>query len=526
MRRVWGIAASFLVGLASLSGPAVQAGPDCTWEQYGNDAGHSFAQSSECSSITPVTLTTLVPKWVVLTGSPVTASPAVADDTVFVGANDGTFYAIDAASGAKKWTFDAGTYDTNSIYVGLVSSPAAPKIEGRRVVIFGRGGTVYVLDGANGQMLTRACIDPRAVTATRCAGSDSHIEILASPAFVWVDGEPWVVIGQDVHNDREVGRTGIVALRIDAPEGGNGDWGMTPLWKFDPENRQTYTGPDLLTTGADTGNGCGGAWSSPSVDVEGDMVFFGTSSCSVGSLAAGPWSGESLYGVSLRSGLFKWQYNPRVDRGEPTRMDDDFGASTNLLPGGRVGGGSKDGWYYALDRNRADGSEIREGEWATHAGEAGHAGGDFAIGGIIGTTATGEVFDEPAVFATTAISTPLNQNSNGLDTTLLEDPGRLFSLHAMSAVDGRILWRSPLSRQSYGAPTYSRGLVYVPSTVGFGLYVFSADTGLLLRVLPLIGAPSSAPAIVGDSVYMGSGTTQEGIPIEALSGIWGFHTPL
>ena len=136
------------------------------------------------------------------------------------------------------------------------------------------------------------------------------------------------------------------------------------------------------------------------------------------------------------------------------------------------------------------------------------------------------VIDEPAIFATTAISTPLNEDSNGLDTTLLEDPGRMFSLHAISAIDGRVLWRSPLSRQSYGAPTYSRGLVFVPSTAGFGIYVFSADSGLLLRVLPLNGAPSSAPAILDDSIYVGTGTTQEGIPIQALSGIWAFHTLL
>jgi outer membrane protein assembly factor BamB len=282
----------------------------------------------------------------------------------------------------------------------------------------------------------------------------------------------------------------------------------------------------MLTTGAGTGDGCGGVWSSPSVDVAGDMVFFGTASCSVGDLENGPWSGESLFGVALRSGAFRWQYNPRIDRGESTRLDDDFGASTNLLPNGRVGGGSKDGWYYGLRRNRSDVNDIGPGEWASHAGQAGHAGGGFAIGGMIGTAAVGESNEEPTIFATTAISTPLNENSNGLDLTLLEDPGRMFSIHAISAIDGRILWRSPLSRQSYGAPTYARGLVFVPSTVGFGVYVFSADTGLLLRILPLNGAPASAPAILGDSIYVGAGTTNEGVPIEFLSGIWAFRTVL
>lgn len=520
MRRLGGLAAVLVIGVASIG---AEAEPDCIWEQYGHDAGHSFAQSAECSSITPLTLATMVPRWYFETGSPVTASPAVADGTVYVGANGGTFYALDADTGAVRWTYVPD--DTNQIYVGIVSSAAAPEIDGRRVVLFGRGGTLYMLDGATGDVLARACVDPRAETEPRCAGSNSDIQIESSPAFVWVDGEPWVVVGMDVHNDHGVGRTGVIALRIDMPEGDE-PWGLEPLWKFDPENRQTYTGPDMLTTGSGTGDGCGGVWSSPSVDVAGDMVFFGTSSCSVGDLVNGPWSGESLFGVTLRTGAFRWQYNPRIDRGESTRLDDDFGASTNLLPNGRVGSGGKDGWYYGLRRDRGDVNEIGADEWATRAGQAGHAGEDFAIGGMIGTAAVGESFDEPTIFATTAISTPLNEGSDGLDLSLVEDPGRMFSIHAISAIDGRILWRSPLSRQSYGAPTYARGLVFVPSTVGFGVYVFHADTGLLLRVLPLNGAPASAPAIMGDSIYVGAGTTNEGIPIERLSGIWAFRTVL
>ena len=57
------------------------------------------------------------------------------------------------------------------------------------------------------------------------------------------------------------------------------------------------------------------------------------------------------------------------------------------------------------------------------------------------------------------------------DLSLLEDPGRMFSLHALSAVDGRILWRTPLARQSYGAPVYAAGLLFVPSTFDFTLKV-------------------------------------------------------
>ena len=509
---------SLAVVLGLAAAPA-SADLDCDWRMYGHDPGHSFAQPFACSSITPQNVSTLVPKWFVDTASPVTASPAVADGTVYVAENAGPFYALDAETGAERWRFQPD--DGNDYYIGIVSSAAAVEIDGVDVVLFAAGATLYMLDAADGALLAQLCVDPRAPSEPRCAGSNRDIQIETSPNVVWVDGEPWVVIGMDVHNGRDIGRTGVIAIRIDEHDD---RWSLTPLWKFDPENRQTYTGSDMLWTGAGTGDGCGGVWSSPSVDVDDDWVFFGTASCSVGSLQDGPLSGESLYGIELRTGEFGWQYNPRVDREESTRLDDDFGASTNLLPGGRVGGGSKDGWYYGLERDRDDGSELGEDEWATRAGQAGHAGEDFAIGGMIGTAAVGEWLDEPAVFATTAISTPLNNTNDGFDETLLSDPGRMFSIHAISAIDGRLLWRSPLSRQSYGAPTYARGLVFVPSTVGFGIYVFSADSGLLLKVIPLNGAPSSAPAIVGDSIYAGAGTNAQGLPIDELSGIWAFRT--
>jgi hypothetical protein len=63
----------------------------------------------------------------------------------------------------------------------------------------------------------------------------------------------------------------------------------------------------------------------------------------------------------------------------------------------------------------------------------------------------------------------------------------------------------------------------VPSTVDFAINVFHADTGVLLRRVPLNGAPSSAPALVGDSLYIGSGTTEQGLPLDDLSGIWAFR---
>jgi outer membrane protein assembly factor BamB len=291
----------------------------------------------------------------------------------------------------------------------------------------------------------------------------------------------------------------------------------------------------LLTRGSGTGNGCGGVWGSPAVDVANDLLFFGTSSCSDDLVD----EGESLWGIRLSTGDKVWHFDAHHPSRYPSRhWDDDFGASPNLLPDGLVGIGGKDGWYYA--RHRLTG----EYAWQQHAGQAGHITAGFAVGGMIGSAATGLVNGEPAIFATTAISTPLrapiDERPGDIDPALVEDPGRMMSLHAMRASDGKILWRSPFVRASYGAPSFAGGVVLVPSTFDFTLKAIDADTGLLLWESPLLGAPSSTPVPVGRMVVIGAGTRTTDVeyktfgagaldalsgpsPLSPLSGIAGFR---
>src|SRR5439155_14352648 len=123
-----------------------------------------------------------------------------------------------------------------------------------------------------------------------------------SPAVVRAGGSEGtlVFVGTDVHNSGAVGRAGVVALRL------SGDpVALTPLWKFDPEAGAAYRGPDLLTHGSGTGNGCGGVWSSPAVDVVRGKVFFGTSSCDVD----GGTGWESMWAVTL-DGDPVWSFHP------------------------------------------------------------------------------------------------------------------------------------------------------------------------------------------------------------------------
>jgi len=439
----------------------------------------------------------------------------VVDGVAYAGDWTGRFYAVPVDQGSiaavPTWSFQVD--DPSHVAFGrIVSTASVASIDGMRVVVFGGGATLYVLNASNGRELARLCLDPRADPATRCQSTPTgtQIEVESSPAVVVSGHRAQIVIGIDVHNRGDVGRTGIVSSRL---RHHRSTWTLEPTWKFDPEGGSgdgaTYTGADLLTHGAGTGDGCASVWGSPAVDVEDGLVFFGTGSCG----ADGVEVGEDAFAVDLRTGALQWRFDtPRVNED----WDDDYGASPNLLPGGLVGFGSKDGSYYALDRRAG------RVEWVAHVGQSGHITDGFAVGGIIGTPALGQVAGRAAVFTTTALSTPIAEPLDEgdpaawLDTSLAEDPGRLLSLSAIDAATGDVLWRSPLARQSYGAPTYADGVVLVPSTFSAELLAFHADTGVLLSAMPVVGAPSSSPTVVGDTIYIGGGTRTSDVEFKAF----------
>lgn len=506
---------------------------ECDWTSFRNGLGNPGA--SQCDELGLTNVATLRPQLLYRTRDSVTSTPAVVDGRLYVGAWDGTFYAFDTtatgfgdpsltgqpfATVEPLWTFHVD--DTNGVSFGrIVSSPTVTDIEGTRVVLFAGGATLYALNAGDGSLLAQLCLDPRsdadaAASGGRCAGSaGNEVEVESSPVVVpHPDGSVRILIGQDNHNKPGLGRTGVVKLRLKAV--GAGDWSLTPEWKFDPEARVAYDedgeGVDFLTHLSGTGDGCGGVWGTPAVDPERDIVVFGTASCGR-EPAGGPTdtadvAGEKVYAVRYSTGEELWRYDPLRPWG--TDMDDDFGAATQLFEvGGRLvaGAAGKDGWYYALDAN--DGSVI----WRTQVGQPGHTTEGFAVGGVLGSPALGLADGRPALFVTTAISTPVGAgldsgSPDSLDGTLAEDPGRMLSLHALDAASGDVLWRTPVTRQTYGHPTYANGLVLVASTVGLAVEAFHADTGVLVWRSPLNGAPSSGVAVAGNAIYLGAGTRQ------------------
>jgi outer membrane protein assembly factor BamB len=77
--------------------------------------------------------------------APTESSPLVSGGTVYIGDWSGKVYALDAATGRTRWTFETG---------GKVKSAVAA--DARRIYVGSYDGHVYALDAATGQELWRA----------------------------------------------------------------------------------------------------------------------------------------------------------------------------------------------------------------------------------------------------------------------------------------------------------------------------------------------------------------------------------
>ncbi len=106
------------------------------WAMFRHDLGRSG--STNPSDILPQgTL-----KWVFPTGGPIHSSPAVVNNTVYIGSRDGKLYALDAATGVKRWEYQTESW--------VESSPA---IVNGVVYIGSNDGRLYALDAHSGEKL-------------------------------------------------------------------------------------------------------------------------------------------------------------------------------------------------------------------------------------------------------------------------------------------------------------------------------------------------------------------------------------
>lgn len=107
-----------------------QAFTELDWPMFCHDrlnTGSTTATAGPRSAVEPL--------WTFETGGTVRSSPAVVDGTVYIGSDDGSLYAIDAATGELRWTFETG---------GPIES--SPAVFGYMVLVGSHDHRIYGID--------------------------------------------------------------------------------------------------------------------------------------------------------------------------------------------------------------------------------------------------------------------------------------------------------------------------------------------------------------------------------------------
>ena len=283
---------------------AAQA-PAEDWPKFLHDLNNS-AHSGE-TGISSSNVQTLKTKWTFSSGYEFSASPAIATvkgtSMVFLGAWNGKFYALNAVTGKKIWSFTVDLVPpcrTNSCRIG---SSAAVDTANNLVFFGAENAYLYALNASTGALVWKQQLgDP-----------NKGAEVWSSPAFY----NGMVFVGLASHNDAPC----VIGL-VNAYNERNGN----PVWSFPTIDQSTCPGGTCL----------GGAVSSSlAIDSTNGIVYAGTGD--PGAKCTPPTQNATRYpdavlALNASTGTLLNDYLAVANEQE----DDDFVSSPILHTTGRV----------------------------------------------------------------------------------------------------------------------------------------------------------------------------------------------
>jgi polyvinyl alcohol dehydrogenase (cytochrome) len=466
------------------------------WAGWGVDVRNTRFQPAAAAGLDREKVKGLKLKWAF--GFPGAAAtfgqPTSFAGTVFVGSEDGTVYALDAATGCSWWTFRASATVKTAISVG----------DNGHTAFFGdTNGYVYAVRVSDGSLVWR--VHPESHPAARITGSPL---LLGTTLYVPISsGEEGAAA--DPHYPCCTFRGSLVAL--DTASG-------KQIWKsfsIDETPKPTQQGPQGVQYSGPSG---AAIWSPPTADLKRHIIYVAT-----GNNYSSPATetSDAVIAVDMRTGRKLWhrQLTPQdlwnsgcvaEQKGNcpETHGDDfDFGAPPILktLSDGRdvLLLAQKSGVVYALDPDRR-GKLL----WQSRVGH----------GGLLGGIQWGGAADGRNAYFTL---------SDYSDT----DPFAGGGLFALNLRTGKQVWYAappkPQCVKEYGCsaaqmapPTVIAGIVFAGSLDGHlraydarnGTVIWDFDTdrefgttnGLKAHGGSLNGA---GPAVVSGMVYVNSGYT-------------------
>jgi polyvinyl alcohol dehydrogenase (cytochrome) len=469
---------------------------DAAWNGWGYDNGNTRFQPKP--GLTAADATRLTLRWAFgfPNGNSAYGQPALVGGRVFVGADTGFVYSLDAASGCIHWSFRANAGVRTAVSVGKGGGGH------RYLAYFGDvKGNVYAVDADTGVK----------VWADRV---DSHPVARVTGAPQLSDGRLYVPI-----SSLEESGAGNASYPCCTFRGGVASYDAVSgrrLWT-------SYTIAEkpvpLKKTSAGTqlfGPAGAGVWSSPAVDLKRRVVYVATGNGYTQPAAPGS---DAVIAFDLDTGKRLWtrqvmandayvrdcpgKYRPQVptDNKSETCPDElgpdmDFGNAPILraLPNGRslIVIGQKDGHAWALDPDR-EGSIV----WSRQVG-LGFEGGGGAI--MWGSAAD----DRLAYFPVTRAAEALGVAALRLQT-------------------GEIAWRAS-PPEGGGAPvTVIPGVLFFGSSTGM-VYAYSTDDGKAVwqfntarefqtvNGVPAKGGTINAagPVVAGGMLFVPSGYSELG----------------
>jgi polyvinyl alcohol dehydrogenase (cytochrome) len=470
------------------------------WNGWGVDGGNSRFQPARAAGLTAAEVPRLTLKWAFAYPNGVSAlsQPTVVSGRVFVGADTGYMYSLDAGSGCVYWSFKTKAGVRSALSVGPVNGHRPARYAAYAGDLL---GNVYALDARTGTLLWSG--HPEDHFTARVTGAPTlYNGRLYVPISSW---EEFAAASLDYPCCTS---RGSVAA-FDASTG-------RQLWKTyvvpeDPQPvRKNSKGVQLWAPAG------GSVWNAPTIDARRGVIYFGTGDATTAPAAK---TSDAIMALDMNTGRVKWSYQAfpndsylvgcdenRTDNCPVVQGPDlDIPASPMLktLPGGRriLLVATKPGDLIALDPDRdgavvwkkniggAPNTDTKEGALASVRTNGimwgGAADSERAYFGLSGGSVTAVALATGDRAWSIALSPEGRRVSYTAAVTAI--PGVVFvggndgSLSALSSTDGRKLWEFDTARQfatvnkvagKGGAlivpgPTIVGGMLFIPS--GYGI---------------------------------------------------------